>query len=206
LNLFGNVNITGNLVFDQTSAINGSAAGVASAMHIWGAVTHNADIKPLADNTRNMGATDKRYANRYAVTFRGTATAAQYADLAERYAADREYPVGTVVEIGGEQEITAVTQDASDSVFGVISSAPAYLMNSEAGDNATHPPVALVGRVPVRVVGAVHKGQRLISAGNGCARAAANDEATSFNVIGRALENKTSTEEALVQAAVRLGV
>jgi len=140
------------------------------------------------------------------VTFRGTATAAQYADLAERFETDIAYPAGTVVVLGGDKEITASVVDGDNDVFGVISTDPAYLMNSEAGDNATHPPVALVGRVPVRVVGAVHKGQRLISAGNGCARAAANDEATSFNVIGRALENKTSTEEALVQAAVRLGV
>lgn len=206
MNLFGNVRITGNLVFDQTNAVNGSAAGVASPIHIWGAVTHNADIRPLADNTRNMGAADKRYANMYAVTFRGTATAAQYADLAERYAADQEYPVGTVIEIGGEQEITVVTQDASESVFGVISLAPAYLMNSEAGSDATHPPVALAGRVPVRVEGTVLKGQRLVSTPRGTARVAADGEATPFNVIGRALENKTSTEEALIQAAVRLGV
>ena len=92
----------------------------------------------------------------------------------------------------------------SDEVFGVVSSTAAYLMNSAAGDDATHPPVAVGGRVPVKVIGKVKKGQRLVSAGNGIARAAKPGEATAFNIIGRALENKTTDEIGAVEAFVKI--
>jgi hypothetical protein len=77
-------------------------------------------------------------------------------------------------------------------------------MNGSAGDNVTHPPVAVNGRVPVRVIGLVNKGDRLVSAGRGLARAAKRDEMTAFNVIGRALEDKTTTGEGTVEAIVKL--
>ena len=127
---------------------------------------------------------------------------ANYADVAERFASDTEYAPGTVVELGGIAEITMASTELSESVFGVISTRAAYLMNSKAGTDLTHPPVAMTGRVPVRVIGQVTKGDRLVSAGNGLARAAKSGEATSFNVIGRALESKTSTEEGAVEAIV----
>jgi hypothetical protein len=75
-------------------------------------------------------------------------------------------------------------------------------MNAGAGDDDTHPPIAMTGRVPVLVTGAVKKGDRLVSAGNGIARSAANNEATSFNVIGRALEDKQTEGIGHVLAAV----
>lgn len=127
---------------------------------------------------------------------------ATYADLAERYHADKPYEVGTVVEIGGEYEITAVQQDASEEVFGVISNTAAYLMNEGAGPDETHPAVALTGRVSVKVIGKVTKGQRLISAGNGLARGASKEELTPFNSIGRSLSNKTDDGEGIVEAVV----
>ena len=77
-------------------------------------------------------------------------------------------------------------------------------MNGGAGSDVTHPPVAVNGRVPVRVIGTVSKGDRLVSAGRGLARAAIRSEMTAFNVIGRALENKTSTGEGTVEAIVKL--
>lgn len=132
----------------------------------------------------------------------GSTWQATYADLAERFAADAEYPVGTVLKIGGAQEVTMEDQDASADVLGVVSHEFAYLMNSTAGDNSTHPAVALSGRVPVRVVGKVSKGDRLVSAGNGCARAAVISECTAFNVIGRALETSDNEQESLVVAIV----
>lgn len=147
-----------------------------------------------------------RFNNVYATLFKGTATTARYADLAERFEADAVYAPGTVVRIGGTKEITLETDDASTEVFGVVSTNPAYLMNESAGENDTHPPVALAGRVPVRVVGAVRKGQRLVSAGNGCARAAEPGEATPENVIGRALADKESSDEGLVTAIVKLSM
>jgi len=129
---------------------------------------------------------------------------ANYADVAERFAADEELTAGTVVELGGSEEITQVTDDLSENVFGVISTKAAYLMNSNAGTNATHPPVAMTGRVPVRTVGQVRKGDRLVSAGNGLARAAKPGEATAFNVIGRALRDKVDEVEGTVEAIVTI--
>ena len=134
----------------------------------------------------------------------GSRLNATYADLAERFEADSFYDAGTVVELGGDKEITAVQYELSDEVFGVVSSTAAYLMNSAAGDDATHPPVAVGGRVPVKVIGKVKKGQRLVSAGNGIARAAKPGEATAFNIIGRALENKTTDEIGAVEAFVKI--
>jgi hypothetical protein len=129
---------------------------------------------------------------------------ATYADLAERFEADAYYDAGTVVEMGGDKEITAVQYELSEDVFGVVSDTAAYLMNAGAGDDNTHPPIAVGGRVKVKVNGIVKKGQRLVSAGNGIARAAKSGEATAFNIIGRALENKTTTGTGVVEAFVKI--
>lgn len=137
-------------------------------------------------------------------TISGNQINANYADVAERFAADEVYEAGTVVELGGTAEITKSSVDLSDKVFGVISTRAAYLMNSQAGNDATHPPVAMTGRVPVKVIGIVNKGDRLVSAGNGLARAAAPGEATAFNVIGRALSSKLDTAEGTVEAIVTI--
>jgi hypothetical protein len=134
----------------------------------------------------------------------GSTLQATYADLAERFESDQAYDAGTVVEIGGEKEITYVREDSSDRVFGVISNTAAYLMNSAAGTNTSHPPVAVSGRVKVKVKGSVKKGDRLISAGNGVARSASTSEATAFNTIGRALEDKNSSDVGTVLAFVSL--
>ena len=134
-----------------------------------------------------------------------TATAAQYADVAERFEADAPMSEGAVVTVGGEAEITEVTSELSDNVFGVISTQPAYAMNAGAGSSDTHPYVAMTGRTPVRVTGLVTKGQRLVSSSiKGTARALATGESISpFHVIGRALEDKTDTSIGLVNCAVR---
>lgn len=132
------------------------------------------------------------------------ATTALYADVAERFAADEILAPGTVVELGGSAEITMVRADASDRVFGVISTKPAFTMNGGAGENDTHPPVAMTGRVPVRVTGTVRKGDRLISAGEGMARSARSEEATAFNVIGRALADKLDAGIGTVEAIVTI--
>jgi hypothetical protein len=133
-----------------------------------------------------------------------TATTALYADVAERFAADELLEPGTVVELGGVKEITRSTQDLSENVFGVISTRPAYTMNGGAGEDDTHPAVAMTGRVPVKCVGIVRKGDRLVSAGDGVARAAQSGEATAFNVIGRSLENKHTPELGTIEAIVTI--
>jgi hypothetical protein len=137
-------------------------------------------------------------------TVSGNQINANYADVAERFEADTELSPGTVVELGGSAEITQVSADLSEKVFGVISTRAAYLMNSSAGSDATHPPVAMTGRVPVKVVGSVVRGDRLVSAGNGHARSARAGEATAFNVIGRALRDKLDTDPGTVEAIVTI--
>ena len=132
------------------------------------------------------------------------ATTALYADVAERFAADVEMLPGTVVELGGSAEITKSVDELSENVFGVISTRAAYLMNSGAGTDSTHPPIAMTGRVPVRVTGSIRKGDRLVAAGNGLARAAKAGEATAFNVIGRALEAKENESLGVIEAIVTI--
>ena len=133
-----------------------------------------------------------------------TATSAQYADLAERFEADQPYGPGTVVALGGAKEITQAQEDLAEDVFGVISKHPGHLMNALAGTDETHPPVAMSGRTPVKVIGPVDKGDRLVAAGNGLARKAQADEVNNFNVIGRSLETKYSDEEGTVEAIVAI--
>ena len=162
------------------------------------------NITPDGNNTRNLGATSTRFATVYATTFDGTASSAEYADIAERFESDTMYTPGTVVKLGGVAEITQAIDELSEDVFGVISTKAAYLMNSKAGTNDTHPPVAIQGRVPVRVVGKITKGQRLVSAGDGLAKGASRNELTSFNVIGRALEDKTTEVEGVIEAIVKI--
>ena len=131
-----------------------------------------------------------------------TSTAAQYADLAERYEADMQLEVGDVVILGGEAEITRCEDDLSDAVFGVISNTPAFLMNAEAGNNDSHPMVAMNGRVMVKVKGRGDAGDRVVSAGDGAARVAEPEECTHFNVLGRLIKTKYHKETALTECVI----
>ena len=131
-----------------------------------------------------------------------TSTSAQYADLAERYEADCETEVGDVVMLGGNCEITKCQDDLSDAVFGVISESPAFLMNAQAGNNETHPMVALKGRVLVKIKGTGKAGDRVVSAGNGEARIAKINECNHFNVLGRMLKTKYNEETQLTECVI----
>ena len=133
-----------------------------------------------------------------------TASAAQYSDLAERYEADQPMQPGDVVKIGGDKEITKTTQQGDEQVFGVISTAPAYRMNADAGTHETHPYVALSGRVPCKVKGAVRKGDRLISSAEPGVAEAINtlEDTTIYAVIGRSLETNTDEMVKYVEIAV----
>ena len=126
--------------------------------------------------------------------FAGEATSAQYADLAEIYASDREYPPGTVVTVGGDAEITKAGPD-TDYLAGVISTAPAYLMNSAADGEA----VALVGRVPVRIVGSITKGMPVFATHNGCA--STNGQGP---LVGIALETNSDLGEKSVECLLKV--
>ena len=126
--------------------------------------------------------------------FNGTATAARYADLAEKYLADQEYEVGTVVMVGGEKEVTAA--DVNTRAIGVVSANPAYMMNSEL-QGGTY--IALKGRVPCKVYGSVRKGDRLVAGPRGAAIAAHGNYA---NVFAVALESTGSNSISVIEALV----
>jgi hypothetical protein len=123
--------------------------------------------------------------------FNGTATSARYADLAEIYKTDKEYEVGTVVSVGGEFEVTACSK--KDRAIGAISANPAYLMNKDAEGQA----VALKGRVPVKVIGTVKKGDGLVAADDGFAKAGSGP--LRFAV---ALENHDSESTGIIEAII----
>ena len=132
--------------------------------------------------------------NLTAVEFKGTASAAYYADLAEKYVADAEYETGTVVVVGGTEEVTACS--IGGFAIGVVSKNPAYMMNSGLV-NGTY--IALKGRVPTKVVGAVNKGDRLIAAADGCATA---NNSTANHCFGIALESNSDIAVKLVEVLV----
>ena len=136
--------------------------------------------------------------------FRGLATSAEYADLAERYEADEEYEAGTIVRLGGTHEITQTLQEADMDVFGIVSTSPGFEMNAAAGTDATHPFVALAGRVPCKVIGKVVKGDRLVTSNTpGTARQANPTEVQDYrNIIGRALESFDSDEVGTIEVVV----
>ena len=131
-----------------------------------------------------------------------TSTSAQYADLAERYASDVQLSIGEVVILGGSEEITRCDTELSDKVFGVVSESPAFLMNASAGNNDSHPMVALKGRVLVALKGKGTAGDRIVSAGGGEARVATLDECNHFNVLGRLVKDKYNEETALTECVI----
>lgn len=141
-----------------------------------GRFTDNAYADTMNQHVRTTDSPS--FANVTATNFNGTATHAKYADLAERYAADAPYAEGTVVVFGGEAEVTASSAFAQRSVAGVVSLRPAVAMNAEAGNNETHPFIALQGRVPVKVTGDVKKGDILVASDvAGTATAWTNEDA-----------------------------
>lgn len=142
--------------------------------------------------TANTIAARDSSGNLLANIFDGTATAARYADLAEKYLTDLEYEVGTVVKVGGEAEVTACT--AGSHVIGVVSENPAFMMNSEL-EGGTY--IALKGRVPVKVGGGVQKGDTLVAGQNGYALSGSNG-----HVFGVALESNESESVKLIEAVI----
>lgn len=134
--------------------------------------------------------------------FRGTATTAEYADLAERYEADAEYAAGTIVKLGGDKEVTQTTEENDVKVFGVVSTAPGFEMNASAGTDATHPYIALAGRVPTKVIGKVGKGDRIVSSSTAGTGMVAPDDYSWKHVVGRALEEKTTDEAGTIEVVV----
>jgi len=187
LSLVGNIVDTGALSIITTS--NGNISLLPNGS---GNINTGANIMPTANATANIGSASLSYNTIFA-----KATSAQYADLAEKYAADADYAPGTVVSFGGSQEVTLCVNDACSRVAGVVSTNPSYRMND--GLQSEHTAmVALTGRVPTRVTGTVCKGDMMVSAGNGVARAEANP--TIGTVIGKALAD--SEGDAVIEVVV----
>jgi len=172
------------------------------------AVQANGDIEPAVNNTYDIGASALRVATVYATTFDGTATAALYGDLAERYTTGDDLTAGEVVVICEHEahDICVSHSDADDRVLGVVSTNPAYMMNKDAGDDQTAPYIALRGRVPVKVTGQVRKGDLLVtSAKMGHARALTAAEKASVNphaVFAKALSSHSGISLGEVEAVI----
>lgn len=155
-------------------------------------IRFNGNVQPQANANVYLGNLSYRFATIY-----GVSNQALYADLAEMYTADQLYGPGTVVQFGGKEEIT-IAEPGTTRVAGVVSTNPAYLMNdSLTGSHITA--LALIGRVPCKVIGPVQKGDMLVSAGGGFASACSSP--TIGSVIGKALEDfagETGTVEVVV--------
>ena len=188
---------TGNVVFDgstpSTSATTGQLV-VKGGIGISGNVFTSGWIVPTANTSQNLGSSTNWWN-----TFYGVSVQAQYADLAEKYSADGEYPPGTVVVFGGSQEITVTDAFADVRVAGVISSNPAYLMNA----TASGLPVALRGRVPVQVMGAVSKGDLLVTALQpGFAQSVGQNNSYGAAVFAKSLVTDGSNGSKIIEAVI----
>jgi len=180
--------LTGNV----TGNITSTGANTMDTLTMGGNLTSKA-ILPDTDASYDIGTSLKGYNTVYA-----KATSAQYADLAEIYDTDAEYEVGTVVVFGGEKEVTISTEGNDPRVAGVISGKPAYLMNSESEGQ----PVALMGKVPCKVVGHIVKGDMLSTDPNNHGVAKKTHEPQVGEVIGKALEDYDSEQIGTINIVV----
>lgn len=183
LPLGDNLDLTGSSI---SAVTNVTASGSLTVNSSNGAT---AIVNGGTNGTGNIGSSTTGFNTIYAKS-----TSAQYADLAEKYLPDTDYEIGTVVTIGGSAEITACTW--GDRAIGAISANPAYMMNRDL-ENGVY--VALKGRVPVKVIGSVVKGQRLIAGNMGCAVAAVPH---SNDVFAIALESNSDTAVKIVEAVI----
>ena len=184
----GNLAGSSNFTFNQATNVLSVSTGTISVGNI---------VNSNGNGVGNIG-----NASSYFNTVFAQATSAVYADLAEMYAADSNYMPGTVVEFGGQNEITASSTDHSILVAGIISTNPSYLMNSaQAGEHAL--PVALTGRAPCCVVGKIRRGDRLTT--SNIAGVATALDITKYQpgcIIGKALEDYDSDKIGIIEIAV----
>ena len=174
---FDNITNTNNWVDISSALYNASTSATASTL-------------ALRDSSGNLTAN----------WFLGRSTSASYADLAEMYTADDEYGPATVVIFGGSAEITVTTESHDHRVAGVISTNPAYLMNSELAGGL---PVAFTGRVPCLVRGPVTKGDLLVTSTTpGVAQRLDNRLFKPGCVIGKSLDSIQNNDIATIEVAV----
>ena len=194
-NAVAGANVTGT-VANAAYAVSAGNAGYSST-----AITVTANSQPNINILTSL-TTISTGANTTPGTITGTWSLstgsrliATYADLAEYYEADEEYEPGTVVEFGGEKEVT-LAEDSTNRVAGVISTDPAYVMNATCSGIAVV--IALQGRVPCKVLGDIKKGDMLVSAGGGYAKASTDPKMGT--VIGKALQNHSG--QGVIEVAI----
>ena len=194
-NAVAGVNVTGT-VANAAYAVSAGSAGYSST-----AITVTANSQPNINILTSL-TTISTGANTTPGTITGTWSLstgsrliATYADLAEYYEADEEYEPGTVVEFGGEKEVT-LAEDSTNRVAGVISTDPAYIMNGTCSGIAVA--IALQGRVPCKVIGNIKKGDMLVSAGGGYAKASTDPKMGT--VIGKALQSHSG--QGMIEVAI----
>ena len=174
--------LTGTLTNALTMAVAGTGLSGSASYNNSGAATFTVTSNATNLNTASTIVARDGSGNFTAGVITATATAARYADLAEKYASDGDIEAGTVVHFAGEGKVAECDTANHRGVAGIISTDPAYLMNSDQDGVA----LAIAGRVPCKVTGAVNAGDLMVSAGNGMAMA--NNEAAMGTVIGKAIE------------------
>ena len=198
LDVIGNINIPRSII--DTAAleiITGSNGNITLSPNGSGLIVANKDIRNgQANGVGNIGTVGGFFNTIFAKS-----TSAQYADLAEMYVADANYPPGTVVEFGGEHEITISSSSHSTAVAGIISTNPSYLMNStQIGEHVL--PVALTGRVPCRVQGPVRKGDVLVASSTPGVAQRIGMNWQPGCVVGKAMEVVDTAEIQTIEVAV----
>lgn len=195
----GDVKITGNIIDATTDNLNeGNNNQYYTDAKVKTYLTNQTGgMFPSQDNTYDIGSANYQWKTIYGHTVEAT-----YADLAERYEADTEYEPGTVVIFGGDKEITTTDTPSDYRVAGVISTDPGLKLNSSAGDDKTHPYLALRGRVPCKVIGPVEKGDLLVTSDTpGHAKSVAGVD-MGRSVFAKSLTHDTSDGAKIIEVAI----
>ena len=196
------VYVNDSLTVEGTSVLRDSVTiGNATSKTVTFNARVNSTFEPDATaNNRNIGHTARKWNTVYASVFDGTATSAQYADLAENYLADADYDEGTVLVFGGDEEVTVTTTKGNTRVAGVVSTNPAHLMNSALQGNYVTA-IGLQGRVPCKVLGQVAKGDMLVTSAIP-GYAIVNNSPGVGQVIGKAVGAKSDEGKGTVEVVV----
>jgi len=195
----GNVTITGDITQATTDNLG---EGTTNLYHTPAKVQNvltnmTTGLFPSQDNTYDIGSTNFQWRKIFGHTVEAT-----YADLAERYEADAEYDPGTVVVFDGEKEITTTDIEADYKVAGVISTDPGLKMNSNAGEDSTHPYVALKGRVPCKIVGPVKKGDLIVTSSTPGYGKSVGGADMGRSVFAKSLTNNDDSGEKIIEVAI----
>lgn len=199
--LEGQFNVTGDLIPETTSTVSLGSSGTAYST-VYTDTVDSTTVTASTVTSSTVAASTITADSVSATTFDGEATSAQYADLAEKYTCEAEYlEEGTVMEVSIYEgsEVEECDTECSFRIAGVVSTAPAYLMNS----SSTGVACCLTGKVPVRIVGIIEKGDPIVSAGNGCARAAKTLDELIYS-FATSFESSNNEDEKLIMCQVKI--